>query len=81
MSDSQVIVEGMLKPDGSLELAGRLPLHPGPVRVTVEVLSEPASGQPIHPDDEGLDDIYRVLSRRYRLGHTDTAERHNEHQP
>ena len=34
-----------------------------------------------HNDDEGLDEIYAILSRRFRSGATDTAERHNEHQP
>ena len=29
----------------------------------------------------GLARVYDVLSRRYRSGHRDTAERHNEHQP
>ena len=29
-------------------------------------------------DDESLDEIYVILSRRYRSGATDTAERHNE---
>ena len=30
---------------------------------------------------EGLAKIYEVLGRRYSSGHTDTAARHNEHQP
>jgi predicted DNA-binding antitoxin AbrB/MazE fold protein len=25
--------------------------------------------------------VYEILSRRYKSGHHDTAERHNEHQP
>jgi predicted DNA-binding antitoxin AbrB/MazE fold protein len=29
----------------------------------------------------GLAEIYAILGERYRSGHTDTAERHNEHQP
>lgn len=35
-------------------------------------------------DDEAaadMEEVYEVLSRRYRSGHHDTAERHNEHQP
>ena len=35
-------------------------------------------------DDESAheeDEIDEILSRRYRSGHHDTAERHNEHQP
>ena len=29
----------------------------------------------------GLAEIYAILGERYSSGHTDTAERHNEHQP
>jgi len=29
----------------------------------------------------GLAKVYAILSERYASGHTDTAERHNEHQP
>ena len=47
-------------------------------RVVVEA-EPPAQIPPI--DAEGLNEIYAILSRRYRSGATDTAERHNEHQP
>jgi len=30
---------------------------------------------------EGLAKIYEILGERYDSGHSDTAERHNEHQP
>jgi len=33
------------------------------------------------PMSEGLAKIYEILGRRYSSGHTDTAPRHNEHQP
>jgi predicted DNA-binding antitoxin AbrB/MazE fold protein len=36
---------------------------------------------PAEIDDEGLQEIYEVLSRRFRSGETDVAARHNEHQP
>jgi len=29
----------------------------------------------------GLSNVYAILGERYASGHTDTAERHNEHQP
>ena len=49
-------------------------------RVVVE--AEQPLPLPLPPnDDEGLDEIYAILSRRYRSGASDTAERHNEHQP
>lgn len=28
-----------------------------------------------------MDEVYRVLSERYKSGERDVAERHNEHQP
>jgi predicted DNA-binding antitoxin AbrB/MazE fold protein len=31
--------------------------------------------------EEGLRKVYEILDRRYNSGFTDTAERHNEHQP
>jgi len=30
---------------------------------------------------EGLARVYAILGERYNSGHTDTAARHNEHQP
>ena len=36
------VVEGALKPDGTLELKDRLSLPPGRVRITVESLATPA---------------------------------------
>ena len=47
-------------------------------RVVVEE-EPPAELPPI--DDEGLDEIYAILSRRYSDGELDDAARHNEHQP
>jgi len=32
-------------------------------------------------DDEGMDEIYDILDRRYNTGISDLAARHNEHQP
>jgi predicted DNA-binding antitoxin AbrB/MazE fold protein len=46
-----------------------------PERAEVEVVL------PETADDQGLDEIYRILGESYASGHTDTAERHNEHQP
>jgi predicted DNA-binding antitoxin AbrB/MazE fold protein len=31
--------------------------------------------------DESMDAIYEIMERRFNSGFTDTAERHNEHQP
>ena len=42
---------------------------------------EPSPVAAGEPNDDELDGIYEILSRRYQSGHADTAERHNEHQP
>ena len=34
-----------------------------------------------HASEEGLRNVYAILSERYASGHADTAARHNEHQP
>ena len=33
------------------------------------------------PMPEALSRVYAILGERYNSGHTDTAARHNEHQP
>jgi hypothetical protein len=48
--------------------------------VEVQVKVIPPS-QPQVPMSEGLAKVYEILGRRHSSGHTDTAERHNEHQP
>ena len=63
--------DGVLKPTQPLDLPAR-----AQVRVTVELLPECEQVQ-----GNGMSNIYEILSRRYASGHTDTAERHNEHQP
>jgi predicted DNA-binding antitoxin AbrB/MazE fold protein len=51
-----------------------------PVEFEPRVLAEPP---PVcqRPMSEGLAKVYEILGRRYSSGHTDTAARHNEHQP
>jgi predicted DNA-binding antitoxin AbrB/MazE fold protein len=49
---------------------------PDQCRVQLQIVNE---APPIV--DDGMDEIYEVLDRRYNSGHTDTAARHNEHQP
>lgn len=64
---------GVFRPTEPVEL-------PVGSRVTVQP-EGPEAASPIGPDEDDLDPIYEVLSRRHRSGHPDTAERHNEHQP
>lgn len=37
--------------------------------------------KPIPRLSDGLTQIYAILGERYTTGHTDTAARHNDHQP
>ncbi len=50
-----------------------------PVELEVRV---PGEQEPLRaPMPEGLAKVYAILGERYNSGHTDTAARHNEHQP
>jgi hypothetical protein len=48
--NSPVVLEGMLKPDGTLELDGRPALPPGRVRVRLELVGAGAQGAERLPD-------------------------------
>jgi hypothetical protein len=48
------------------------------VEVRLRVVEPPEAPPGVSP---GLAEIYSILGERYSSGHTDTAERHNEHQP
>jgi hypothetical protein len=49
------------------------------VEVQVKIV-QPAKQSQL-PMSAGLAKVYEILGRRHNSGHTDTAERHNEHQP
>jgi predicted DNA-binding antitoxin AbrB/MazE fold protein len=68
-----VFENGVFRPLGPVQL----PEH---TRVEFEPKIQVAVPAP-EAGSEGLARVYDVLSRRYRSGHSDTAERHNEHQP
>jgi len=46
MSASAVVVQGVVKPDGTLELEGKLPLPAGKVQVTVQPMPELPANDP-----------------------------------
>jgi len=64
---------GVFRPVVPVTLPERAEVEFEPRLVSV---TEPASASP-----EALRAIYEVLSERYASGFSDTAERHNEHQP
>ena len=49
------------------------------VEIQVTVVSATVAPEP--PMSVGLEKVYEILGRRHSSGFTDTAERHNEHQP
>ena len=49
-----------------------------PDRTAVEFDLRIPSKAPLSP---GLARVYEILGRKHNSGHSDTAERHNEHQP
>jgi predicted DNA-binding antitoxin AbrB/MazE fold protein len=67
--------KGVFRPVEPVDLPDHTPVEFEP-RVLAEVPQSPAPSM-----SEGLAKIYEILGRRYRSGHTDTAARHNEHQP
>jgi predicted DNA-binding antitoxin AbrB/MazE fold protein len=55
-----------------------------PEETPVEFEPRVLAGAPTIPQaplSEGLAKVYEILGRRHSSGYTDTAERHNEHQP
>ncbi len=46
MSARSQVVQGVVRPDGSLEIEGKLSLPPGPVQVTVQSAFVPPEGDP-----------------------------------
>jgi predicted DNA-binding antitoxin AbrB/MazE fold protein len=63
---------GVFRPIVPVELAENSRVH-------IQIVGdEPSNSLAI---DQDLDAIYEILDRRYNSGFTDTAARHNEHQP
>ena len=69
-----VYENGVFRPCVPVDLPERTP-----VELELRVPDEQAPAQA--PMSEGLAKVYEILGRRYSSGHTDTAARHNEHQP
>jgi predicted DNA-binding antitoxin AbrB/MazE fold protein len=63
---------GVFRPIGPVDL---------PERTAVEFELRVKDAPPPPPMSEGLAKVYEILGRRHASGYTDTAERHNEHQP
>jgi predicted DNA-binding antitoxin AbrB/MazE fold protein len=69
-----VYENGVFRPTEAVDLPDRCE-----VEVEIRQIKEEPKKQV--PMSEGLAKIYAILGERYDSGYTDTAERHNEHQP
>ena len=67
-----VYEDGVFRPTGPVDLPDRTAVE---IEVRLGEPSEPA------PMSEGLARVYAILGERFDSGHTDTAARHDEHQP
>jgi len=57
------------------------PTEPVELPEHTEVNVEPRTTKNDREEEGELDELYAILSERYRSGETDLAARHNEHQP
>jgi hypothetical protein len=54
MSTNTVVIYGVVKPDGSLQLEGKVPLPVGKVQITVQAVAEPSEGDPFFDMLKGI---------------------------
>ncbi len=76
MTIRAVYENGVFRPIEKVEFP-----DPCEVEIDVRQLKPEPPQTPQAPMSEGLAKIYEILGRRHSSGFTDTAERHNEHQP
>ena len=67
-----VYEDGVFRPTEPVDL---------PEHTAVEFEPRIKEGQAASLPSEGLAKVYAILGERYTSGHTDTAARHDEHQP
>jgi len=76
-----IFENGVFRPVAPVELPERAEFAFEPRMVAGPSAANGASPEPDTAFNEGLRNVYAILSERYASGHTDTAARHNEHQP
>lgn len=70
-----VYENGVFRPVEPVDLPERTKVEFEP-RVVAEGIEPPPGSMSV-----GLSKVYEILGRRHSSGYTDTAARHNEHQP
>jgi len=76
-----IFENGVFRPVVPVELPERAEFAFEPRLVTEPSAANGVPPEPRAGSEEGLRKVYAILSERYASGHTDTAARHNEHQP
>jgi predicted DNA-binding antitoxin AbrB/MazE fold protein len=76
-----VFEHGVFRPIVPVELPERAEFDFEPRPVVTPSIENGATSKDLAYSEEGLRKVYEILSERYASGHTDTAARHNEHQP
>jgi predicted DNA-binding antitoxin AbrB/MazE fold protein len=72
---------GVLRPMVPVTLQEHMEYAFEPRPVAAPSKGNDATPQELVYSEDGLSKVYEILSERYASGHTDTAARHNEHQP
>lgn len=76
-----IFENGVFRPVEAVKLPERAEFAFEPRLVAEPAGENGAAPDSLHVSEEGLRKVYAILSERYASGHTDTAARHNEHQP
>jgi len=82
MKTIQAVYEnGVFRPVGPVDLPEHSAVEFEPRLHATTPHQEREKSKPLPPMTEGLAKIYAILGERYQSGFSDTAARHNEHQP
>lgn len=76
-----VFEHGVFRPLVPVQLPEHEQFEFEPRAVAVSPSENGSGSKELAYSEEGLRKVYEIMSERYASGHTDTAARHNEHQP
>lgn len=76
-----IFENGVFRPTAPVPLPDKCEVEFEPRLVSPPTGENGVTPEPLHFSEDGLRKVYAILSERYASGHTDTAARHNEHQP
>ncbi len=76
-----IFEKGVFRPIAPIELPELAEFAFEPRLIATSRSESESQPNAINFSEEGLRNVYAILSERYASGHADTAARHNEHQP